>query len=82
MAYTRPVDEGLGIWPENWQPLHVFMDMMTQWAAGPDRVLGLRYEALGLVLDLHAIEPAQRREVFDTVRVLENEAVSRMNTSK
>lgn len=72
----------MALWPENWAPVHVFADLLTQWNVGAGGVVGLRYEALPLVLGLHGIEPGRQREVFNAVRILENEAIKRLNPDR
>lgn len=67
------------VWPDNWQTLEVFADLMSQWNVGMNGVIGLRYEALPLVLKLHGIKRKRQRELFDGLRVMERAAINEIN---
>lgn len=53
--------------------------MMSQWNVGMSGVIGMRYEALPLVMELHGIVGEQRREVFDGLGVMERAAITKIN---
>lgn len=53
--------------------------MMSQWNVGVNGVIGLRYEALPLMFELHGLAGEQRREVFDGLRVMERAAITEIN---
>lgn len=74
-----PVKCDTEVWPDNWQTMQVFADLMSQWNVGMNGVIGLRYEALPLVLELHGIAAEQKREVFDGLRVMERAAITEIN---
>lgn len=59
--------------------MRVFADMMSQWNVGTGGVIGLRYEALPLVLEIHGIRRKRQRDIFDGLRVMERAAVQEMN---
>lgn len=71
--------EEIGIWPDNWPIKQIFCAMLSQWNVGMNGVIGLRYEALPMVLEIHGIEAEQKREVFDGLRVMERAAVEEIN---
>lgn len=71
--------EVTGVWAENWPTALAFNDLMSQWNIGMNGVIGLRYEALPLVLELHCIKRERRREVFDGLRVMERAAINEIN---
>lgn len=77
MEETPPRDTE--VWPDNWQTLQVFTDLMSQWNVGMNGVIGLRYEALPLVLKMHGIKRKRQREVFDGLRVMERAAITEIN---
>lgn len=52
---------------------------MSQWNVGMNGVIGLRYEALPLVLKLHGIKRKRQRELFDGLRVMERAAITEIN---
>lgn len=67
-------------WPDNVQSIEVFKAMSSQWnVGGMGGVIGLRYEALPVVLDLLAVKRGDRRGVFEGLRIMEREAVESMN---
>ncbi|MEW6314633.1 MAG: DUF1799 domain-containing protein [Pseudomonadota bacterium] len=73
-------DDSLGVWPENWQAVQVFADMATQWHIGPSGAyIGLRYEALAVVMQIHGVGKAQRRELFEALRIMETAALEAMS---
>lgn len=67
------------VWPDNWPVLLVFDDLMSQWNVGMNGVIGLRYEALPLVLELHGIKRKRQLEMFDGLRVMERAAITEIN---
>lgn len=71
--------EDVEVWPENWQTLEVFADLMSQWNVGMNGVIGLRYEALPLVFKLHSIKRKRQMELFDGLRVMERAAINEIN---
>lgn len=64
------------VWPENWPVVELFASLQTQWAEGPRGLIGLRYEVLPAVLDLQGVAPEARRDLFDGLRVMENEVLT------
>lgn len=72
--------EETGCWPDNWPVLQVFDAMLSQWnMGGMGGVIGLRYEALPLVLKLQGIQRRRQRELFDALRVMERAAITEIN---
>lgn len=77
----EPQDEAVEVWPDNWQTLEVFADMLSQWnVGGMGGVIGLRYEALPLVFRMHGIKRERQREIFEGLRVMERAAVQQLNS--
>ena len=73
----RPV---LEIWPENWAALQVFSRMTTQLiVGGMGGVIGLRYEALPLMLRICGVKRADEADVVNGVQVMEREMVQLLN---
>lgn len=76
IEWEGPPDE-TEVYPDHWVPLQVVHAMGTQWNIGPSgRVVGLRYEALPVVLQLLPVPRGERPDVFATVRELEAELLS------
>lgn len=67
--------EEFPVWPENWDALGVFTRLATQWRTGFAGATGLDYNVIPAVMRLCRIGPAQRQEVFDTVRQMEAAAL-------
>lgn len=74
--------EEIDVWPDNWPIKQVFDAMLSQWNVGMGGVVGLRYEALPLVLELHGIEGEMRWEVFDGLRAMERAGVEEINKAR
>lgn len=68
-------EQATELWQDNVAAVEVFADMLTQWNVGPGGVVGLRYEALPLALDLRAVPPADRADIVAGVRVMERAAL-------
>ena len=69
-------DEPIDIWPDTLAPLEVFEAMSRQWHLAPNgKPLGLRLEALAVVLDAHGIAPAERRAMLADLRTMESAAL-------
>lgn len=63
------------VWPDNWQTVEVFDALSTQWQGGFGGISGLRYEALPVVMRLLGVAQADRRDVFEGIRILEQETL-------
>jgi hypothetical protein len=71
--------DNTGCWPDNWQVLQVFEAMRTQWNVVQGLVTGLRYEAIPVVMQMMGIRSKARGEIFNDLRVMENEALQVLN---
>ena len=72
-------NEEVYCWPENWQSLLIFDALTTQWNANNGVVIGIRYEAINLVLDVFNVNKKLRADMFHFIRVMENEALQVIN---
>ncbi len=63
------------LWQDNVAAIEVFTDMLTQWNVGPGGVVGLRYEALPVIMDLRGIAATERADLMAGVRVMERAAL-------
>lgn len=68
-------EQVVGLWQDNVAAVEVFADMLTQWNVGPGGVVGLRYEALPLLLELRGIAAADSADIVAGVRVMERAAL-------
>jgi Phage related hypothetical protein (DUF1799) len=70
------------IWPENYESYSVFMCMGTQWRTGMAGATGLDYSALNEVWNRLDVPLSRRDDVFQDIRVMENEALKTMRANK
>lgn len=63
------------VWPENETALRVFLAMDTQWQIGPGGPVGLIYSSLAEVWQRQRVPDEERDEVFEGLRVLEEETL-------
>lgn len=70
-----PEDAHLRVWPENWDAVQLFIALATQWQVGFNGPVGLRYEAVPMVLRLRGVPRSGWPMLFDQVRLMEAEAL-------
>ena len=70
------------VWPDNVQALNVMIAMGTQWRVGMAGATGLDYSALPAVMRLVGVPTADRGEVFDSIRTMEDAALQTMRKKK
>jgi hypothetical protein len=63
------------VWPENWLALQVFIRMGTQWNVSMAGPIGLRYEALPLVMRTVCVPQADQADVHEAVMDMEQETL-------
>lgn len=67
------------MWPDNWAAVMVFDAMATQWrVGGMGAATGLDYGVLPTVMRLAGVPPAERSELFESIRILEAAALEMM----
>ena len=57
-----------------------FIKMMTQWRTTMGGVKGLDYSVLQMLFDLYDID--NRKEIFENIQVMEQEAMLHMNKER
>jgi len=72
-GYVEP--ETLDIWPEHWTAVQAFIRLGTQWQVGMGGPIGLRYEAIPVVLGMMRVPRGEWPQAFDGLRVMEGEAL-------
>lgn len=72
------LEQEADLWLVNLPAVQVLQAMGTQWRHGMGGPTGLDYSVLPSVMALLEIDPAQQREVFRDLRILENEALATM----
>lgn len=60
----------------------MFNSMSTQWRVGMSGATGLDYAVLPVVMDLEGVETDKRRQIFQDVRTMEQEALRAMADSQ
>lgn len=65
-------EDTLTVWPENWQPLSVFISLSTQWRIAPTgRRYGLDYAAIQPTLRLLGVARAEWPGIFEALQIME-----------
>jgi len=63
------------VWPENWEPLEIFMRLQTQWRVSPTgTLLGLEYAGVRAALCMMGATVTP--ELFDDLQTMETSALS------
>lgn len=70
------------VWPDNLSAVNVFIAMSSQWRTGMSGATGLDYSALPEVWRRTKTPIAERDEIFDQLRVLEDAALETMRAKK
>jgi hypothetical protein len=63
------------VWPDNWQAVMAFVSLETQWRVGMGGAYGLDYGAIPPVLMMKRIPRKDWPDVFEALRVMEDEAL-------
>jgi hypothetical protein len=70
------------IWPDNARAVDVFVAMSTQWRIGAVGAVGLDYNVLPLVLQMLDIPTSERNDLFESLRVMEESALTTMRNRR
>lgn len=65
----------LEVFEDNLLPARVFQRMGTQWTVDSGAQIGLRYEALPIVMRYSKVKPEEEEQVFEDVQAMEDEAI-------
>ena len=76
----KKVVKNFEVWEEHWESIMFFLKMMTQWRTTMSGVIGLDYSVLQMLFDLYDID--NRKEIFENIQVMEQEAMIHMNKEK
>lgn len=69
-------DNEVGVWECNADAYYVFRSMATQWRVGMAGATGLDYAAMPVVMDMVGVRRKNRPDVFESVRIMEEEALT------
>lgn len=72
-----PASMPFEVWPENEAAVSMWLRMSTQWRVGVNGVFGLDYSVLFELMNLYGI--VDRKELVESIRVMESAAVPIMN---
>lgn len=76
----RPMgEEKIELWPDMAQAVDLFADLLSQWNIGPGGVVGLRYEAMPVLMEAHGILTDARRDMIRDLKNMEYGAIEVMN---
>ena len=78
VAATEVVD----IWPDNFESVCLFTDLLTQWRVGVNGLTGLDYTAVVSLFHLRRVRGERRAEIFDDLRVMEAAVLNKVRTKK
>ncbi len=68
-------DEPVEVWPASVPAVNVFLALSTQWRMGFNGFIGLDYGVVPAVMRLCGVPHADRREMFEDLRVMEDAAM-------
>lgn len=63
--------EEVFLWPENKEVWDLFQSLSTQWNVGMQGPLGLRYEAVPIVMRMRRVKRSNEQEIFAKVQLME-----------
>ena len=70
------------IWPDNARAVEVFVAMSTQWRIGAVGAVGLDYNVFPLVMRMLGIPASERPDLFESLRVMEETALTTMRNRR
>ena len=68
----------VNLWPENWPPVELFMQLHTQWRTGPGGAVGLDYGVVFHELDRRDLSRDEYDELMAAIRIIESTALKAM----
>lgn len=66
------------VWPDNWPPLELFIDLSTQWRVGPNGLIGLDYGVVFHELDRRKLAGDEYDDMMDGIRTIERAVLSEL----
>lgn len=81
LKLENDVEQHTECWPDNWKSLQVFSALVTQWNVIQHATVGLRYEAIPIVLKMGGVPEKEHAQILNDLRVMENEALRIFNKS-
>ena len=70
-AAAPEAPEEVYLWPENKAVWDLFQSLSTQWNEGMQGPLGLRYEAIPIVMRMRRVKRSDEQEMFAKVQLME-----------
>ncbi|WP_417550117.1 DUF1799 domain-containing protein [Methylophaga sp.] len=78
LAQHIPIEK-TQVWLIHFDVLQVFNSLSTQWRVGPWGRTGIDYSVLPVVMDLHEINPTERKQMFADLKVMETAALEQLH---
>ncbi|MDF3821949.1 DUF1799 domain-containing protein [Leptospira sp. 96542] len=75
-------DDAEQCYPDNWMPMLVFKNMATQWVVDRGYRIGLRYEALPVVMGALGVPKKSRADVLWALGHMEFAALEVLNKQR
>jgi len=69
--------EDFEVWPENWDVVHMFLRMQTQWRTSAAGLLGLDYNVAKWIFDLYDLK--DHKETLEGLQIMEAEVLVALN---
>lgn len=73
--FPEPV---IDVWPENWEPIQLFLRYWTQWRMGFNGPVGLDYGPILHDLDRRNLTAERFDEMMDAIRLIESVAIDEL----
>lgn len=70
------------MWDVNWPAFDVLNEMSTQWRVGVGGATGLDYAAFPVVASLLGYKKKHHADIFQDLRIMENEALITMGENR
>ncbi|MEV8518673.1 DUF1799 domain-containing protein [Dyella marensis] len=68
----------VGLWPENWPPIQLFLRISTQWRVGAGGAVGLDYNVLFHELDRAKLGDDAYDDLFAAIQLIEQTALEEL----
>jgi hypothetical protein len=60
---------------ENWEVVHLFLRLYSQWNYSQGVTIGLNYQSIEFILKVEKIDSCQWRDLMDGIQIMEAEAL-------
>lgn len=74
------VNPPVGVWPDNWPVLDVFLKCNTQWRTGFNGAYGLDYSVLPWLFEMCSVK--DHKQAFKDIQIMESAALDVMRQQR